>query len=110
MLDRPLQEKFSQHWGSYVRLVELISKSFGVILLSGDVHMSCFLRSECGLSYNVTEFTSSGLTHSLVDNFWTNLAAPFVNGILGSAFQVPNRKIFTGRSFGGVVVVCHAFF
>lgn len=66
--------------------------------------MSSFSRSDCGFSYNVTEFTSSGLTHSLVDNFWTSLVVPFADGFLKSLFQLEGHRIFTGRSFGGVEV------
>jgi hypothetical protein len=89
---------------SFSFLLFFVRKTPGVIILSGDVHMSCFSRSSCGMAYNVTEFTSSGLTHSLVDNFWTSMLVPFADGILKSTFQLEGYPIFTGRSFGGVEV------
>ncbi len=100
MFDRPLQEKFSQHWPSYERLAAMINRANGVIVLSGDVHMSSFLRSDCGLSYNVTEFTSSGLTHTILDNAFTRLAAPFVQTWFRSRFELGSTVI--KRSFGVV--------
>jgi alkaline phosphatase D len=96
--DRPLQEKFSQSFAAYQRLAGLLAGVRGVVVLSGDVHMSSFLRSDCGLSYNVTEFTSSGLTHTVLDNAFTRLAAPFVHGWLRSRFEV--GRTVTERSFG----------
>lgn len=79
-------------------------KTRGVVILSGDVHMSSFQRSACGFSYNVTEFTSSGLTHSLLDNAWTRLAAPLVDGLWRSVFQAAGTHVFVGRAFGGVEI------
>jgi alkaline phosphatase D len=98
VFDRALQEKFSQHFASYERLAGLLRRRRGVVLLSGDVHMSSFLRSDCGLSYNVTEFTSSGLTHTIMDTAITRLFAPFVHSWLRSRFEVGNTV--TERSFG----------
>lgn len=97
-LDRGLQEKFGQPWRSYERLAGLISKSRGVILLSGDVHHSSFLRSECGLSYPVTEFTSSGLTHSWMDTPILRAFEPLLHNVGRSRFEID--RAFTNRSFG----------
>lgn len=58
-------------WGNFPhevdRLKQLIAESTakGVILLSGDRHISEFSRASIdGLSYPLVDFTSSGLTHS----------------------------------------------
>lgn len=58
-------------WGNFPhevdRLKNLIkdSKAKGVIVLSGDRHISEFSKSEIdGISYPLIDFTSSGLTHS----------------------------------------------
>jgi alkaline phosphatase D len=58
-------------WGNFPheveRLKELIvtSKAKGVLLLSGDRHISEFSRTEVeGLDYPLVDFTSSGLTHA----------------------------------------------
>ena len=58
-------------WGNFPdetdRLKELISNSGakGVIVLSGDRHISEFSRAEIdGLAYPLIDFTSSGLTHA----------------------------------------------
>ena len=58
-------------WGNFpleVKKLESIiveSGAKGVILLSGDRHISEFSRAEIdGLSYPLVDFTSSGLTHS----------------------------------------------
>eukprot|EP00347_Sterkiella_histriomuscorum_P005565 403356122 len=53
----------------YQRLLDLIKqyKKSGVFLLSGDVHHSQLLSPKCklnGLGYELTEITSSGLTHT----------------------------------------------
>ncbi len=61
-------------WGNFphevVRLQNLISesKAKGVIILSGDRHISEFSSQELeGLSYPLIDFTSSGLTHAYRD-------------------------------------------
>ena len=58
-------------WGNFPleveKLEEVIAQSGakGVILLSGDRHISEFSRADvAGLSYPLVDFTSSGLTHS----------------------------------------------
>lgn len=58
-------------WGNFPhevdKLIELIksSKAKGVLLLSGDRHISEFSRMTIqGLKYPLVDFTSSGLTHS----------------------------------------------
>ena len=61
-------------WGNFPhevdRLKNLIvdSKAQGVLILSGDRHISEFSRSEIdGLSFPLIDFTSSGLTHAYHD-------------------------------------------
>lgn len=58
-------------WGNFPHEVELLkntilnSKAEGVLLLSGDRHISEFSQTTVeGLPYLLTDFTSSGLTHS----------------------------------------------
>lgn len=58
-------------WGNFPHEVDKLerllvdSNAKGVILLSGDRHISEFSKKEVnGLSYPVIDFTSSGLTHS----------------------------------------------
>jgi alkaline phosphatase D len=60
-----------EKWGNFPhevdRLKKLIAESGanGVLILSGDRHISEFSRtSVAGLSYPLIDFTSSGLTHS----------------------------------------------
>jgi alkaline phosphatase D len=98
VFDRPLQEKFSQPFANYERLAQLLAPTSGVILLSGDIHMSSFFKSKCGLSYEITEFTSSGLTHSLGDTLLTSALKPFVNTLFKSQFEVVDA--FADKSFG----------
>ncbi|WP_313795022.1 alkaline phosphatase D family protein [Flagellimonas zhangzhouensis] len=58
-------------WGNFPTEVEKLeqmiaeSKANGVIILSGDRHISEFSKTEVeGLNYPLIDFTSSGLTHS----------------------------------------------
>ncbi|MEC8831100.1 MAG: alkaline phosphatase D family protein, partial [Bacteroidota bacterium] len=58
-------------WGNFPLEVEKLEQTItqsgakGVIILSGDRHISEFSRAEVhGLSYPLVDFTSSGLTHS----------------------------------------------
>ncbi len=62
-------------WGNFPheteRFIDLVvkSKAKGVIILSGDRHISDFSKKEVeGLSYPLIDFTSSGLTHSATVN------------------------------------------
>ena len=60
-------EKWANHPHEVDRMLEVIKKSGakGVILLSGDRHISEFSKMQVkGLSYPLIDFTSSGLTHS----------------------------------------------
>ena len=62
-------EKAMEEWGNFPlerqKLFELIetTKANGVILLSGNVHYSEISQTDEG-SYPLTDFTSSGMTHS----------------------------------------------
>ncbi|MDF0715803.1 alkaline phosphatase D family protein [Muricauda sp. 334s03] len=58
-------------WGNFPLEIEKLenmiaqSKAKGVMILSGDRHISEFSRNDvAGLSYPLVDFTSSGLTHS----------------------------------------------
>ncbi|WP_431122225.1 alkaline phosphatase D family protein [Flagellimonas flava] len=58
-------------WGNFPKEVERMnqlisnSKSKGVMILSGDRHISEFSKTQLeGMSYPLIDFTSSGLTHS----------------------------------------------
>ena len=60
-------EKWANHPSEVEKLKKLIVKSNakGVIVLSGDRHISEFSRTNInGLAYPLIDFTSSGLTHS----------------------------------------------
>ena len=60
-------EKWENHPSEVLKMKKLIvdSKAKGVLLLSGDRHISEFSKvSVPGLSYPLVDFTSSGLTHS----------------------------------------------
>ena len=61
-------------WGNFPLEVEKMENTIiesgakGVIILSGDRHLSEFSRAKLqGLSYPLIDFTSSGLTHSYTD-------------------------------------------
>ncbi|NQZ44905.1 MAG: alkaline phosphatase family protein [Flavobacteriaceae bacterium] len=59
-------EKWANHPHEVDRLIEMIktSKAKGVIVLSGDRHISEFSSKDIGLTYPLIDFTSSGLTHA----------------------------------------------
>lgn len=66
---------FGETWGNFLLEVERLkntivnSKVKGVVLLSGDRHISEFSKTKVtNLSYPLIDFTSSGLTH-VYDNF-----------------------------------------
>ncbi|WP_405604771.1 alkaline phosphatase D family protein [Polaribacter sp. Asnod1-A03] len=61
-------------WGNFPHEVDKLkktivdSKAKGVLLLSGDRHISEFSKTEdSNISYPIIDFTSSGLTHSYTD-------------------------------------------
>ncbi len=63
-------EKWANHPHEVDKLKQLIknSNAKGVIILSGDRHISEFSKTEVeGLPYPLIDFTSSGLTHSYAD-------------------------------------------
>lgn len=101
-VDRPIQERAGQPWSSHERLMKLFSKSSGVVLLSGDVHCSNFLQSRCGLSYDVTEFTSSGMTHSWLTVPMQRWLEPLLHSVGRSRFEL--NRTFTGLSFGMLTI------
>lgn len=59
------------------------------------------MRSDCGFSYNVTEFTSSGLTHTVATQLG-RLAEPFCNTLFRSRYNV--GPFVLDRSFGDVSI------
>lgn len=66
---------FGETWGNFLLELERLkntivnSKVKGVVLLSGDRHISEFSKTKVtNLSYPLIDFTSSGLTH-VYDNF-----------------------------------------
>ncbi|MCL6265371.1 alkaline phosphatase D family protein [Flagellimonas myxillae] len=63
-----------ESWGNFPKEIEKMnqlitnSKAKGVIMLSGDRHISEFSKTVLeGMSYPIVDFTSSGLTHSYAD-------------------------------------------
>lgn len=63
-----------ESWGTFPHEVDTLknlikdSKATGVVLLSGDRHISEFSSTDIeGLSFPLVDFTSSGLTHSYTD-------------------------------------------
>lgn len=67
-LDAPMIEKWTGP--HYVRLMRLLAPLRGVLLLSGDVHVSSLHRSACATGGRMlTELTSSGVTHTHLDQF-----------------------------------------
>ncbi|KIX20169.1 alkaline phosphatase [Flavobacterium sp. 316] len=81
-------------WGNFPHEVDKLerllvdSNAKGVILLSGDRHISEFSKKEVnGLSYPVIDFTSSGLTHSS-----TNFSGE------PNSFRI--GEVVTSKSFG----------
>ncbi|MEM9235352.1 MAG: alkaline phosphatase D family protein [Verrucomicrobiota bacterium] len=71
-------QKGMDEWGNFPRerqrLLDLMGKTNGVVLLSGNVHFAEISRLSDGVAYPLTELTSSGMTH--------------INEIYGAA---PNR-------------------
>lgn len=60
-------EKWANHPAEVDKMKQIISssKAKGVIILSGDRHISEFSKTDVeGMSYPLLDFTSSGLTHS----------------------------------------------
>ena len=88
-------QKGMDEWGNFPRerqrLINLIGKANGVILLSGNVHFAEISRLNEGVTYPLTEFTSSGMTH-----------------INESYAKAPNRyrvgEPFVGLNFGMVEI------
>ena len=81
-------------WGNFPHEVDKLerllvdSKAKGIIILSGDRHISEFSRKEVnGLSYPLIDFTSSGLTHSSTN--FSGEPNPFLVG-----------EVVTAKSFG----------
>ena len=81
-------------WGNFPHEVNKLqnvivnSKAKGVLLLSGDRHISEFSRMSVeGLSYPLIDFTSSGLTHS-----YTNFSGE------NNKYRV--GKVVSGKSYG----------
>ncbi|ALJ01765.1 alkaline phosphatase D family protein [Rufibacter tibetensis] len=69
--DQHPYEKWANFPAARQRLFDLLvkTKTKGVVLLSGDRHIGEFSRIDInGLDYPVYDITSSGLTHSSVDN------------------------------------------
>ncbi|CAG9324234.1 unnamed protein product [Blepharisma stoltei] len=56
------------HRKSYQKLLYLLNKTPGVILLSGDVHMGEILKNTCE-NFPIYEITSSGMTHTAFTTF-----------------------------------------
>jgi len=104
-LDKLVQEKFSDFHRSYARLSQLLRKVDGVILLSGDVHSASYLRSDCGFSYEITELTASGLTHTIVDHLKGSekVANYLARTFMRSKYNLKDRH-YVGRHFGSVVI------
>ncbi|ETV91430.1 hypothetical protein, variant 1 [Aphanomyces invadans] len=78
--------KIGESWSKFpkarARLLSLIqsSRASGVILLSGDVHFAEINQVRCGDAYNLTEISSSGMTHA-----WK-----LMRGVIGPAFTLAN--------------------
>ena len=53
--------------GERQRLVDTLSGSNGVVLVSGDRHFGALYRDSFGMPYSLTELTASGMTHSWLD-------------------------------------------
>ncbi|WP_375324954.1 alkaline phosphatase D family protein [Flagellimonas sp. GZD32] len=81
-------------WGNFPKEVEKLeqmiaeSKAKGVIILSGDRHISEFSKTEVeGLNYPLIDFTSSGLTHSY-------------SSFSGEPNQFREGKVVSDKSYG----------
>lgn len=60
-------QKGMDEWGNFPkereRLIDLLGKTKGAVLFSGNVHFAEISRITEGVSYPLTELTSSGMTH-----------------------------------------------
>ena len=81
-----------ERWGNFplerARLLKLLSRANGVVLLSGDRHIGAIYRESEGLPYPLYEATASGFTHP-----WAGASEPG-----------PNRlgDLFTEQHYGTV--------
>lgn len=88
------------HEKSRKRMLKILEKHPNSILVSGDVHYSEMLEVTCS-GLRVFEFTSSGLTHSIQNNYgplseiFISLWYPYTYNI------IPRRKF---KSFGSIEV------
>ncbi|KAF8818760.1 phosphodiesterase/alkaline phosphatase D family protein [Cardiosporidium cionae] len=91
----------SENWNHFPeskkRLIRLLKKTKprGLILLSGDVHFAEILGEEEGL----LEITSSGLTHSIVEDFYFYPLFKLLLPFFGKQRRRLNDYYF-GRNFG----------
>jgi alkaline phosphatase D len=91
----PDDRMFPETWykKSKDRLLEMINKRNGVILLSGDVHFGEIMKLHAGcneVGYDLIEMTSSGLTHTLNDNFI--FAKSMVDGIFPDTYSTDKDR------------------
>lgn len=92
-------ETYNKHPASQAKLLALLAKTrtAGVVLLSGDVHMAEMNRVQCGFFYPLYELTSSGITHS-----WSG-AREIAVRLVSSGYRRLG-PIYTGRNVGEVAV------
>lgn len=83
-----------ERWGNFplerARLLKLLARANGVVLLSGDRHIGAIYRESAGLPYPLYEVTASGFTHP-----WGAASEPG-----------PNRvgELFTEQHYGSVEI------
>jgi len=121
-----------ESWGHFPeerdRLLRLLNKLPGLLLISGDVHHADVLDALAGIYpqqrqqriHGIIEVTSSGLTHSCVGPFYGALCAPILRAFATNRFRgvtLDNRQrgevgdssianhgeyFYTGRNYGTI--------
>ena len=120
-----------ESWGHFPeerdRLLRLLNKLPGLVLISGDVHHADVLDALAGIqphqrqqrTHGIVEVTSSGLTHSCVGPFYGPLCAPILRAFATNRFRgviLDNQRgregdssiayhgeyFYTGRNYGTI--------
>lgn len=77
----------------------------GVVFISGDVHFGEIARFDCGLTYPVYDFTSSGLTEAVKDKapFPLSVVLAYCSWIMPHTMRIMNSRCTTKSCIYGKV-------
>lgn len=82
------------------RLLRLLQRTPGAILLSGDVHYAEILDASSSI---VTEVTSSGLTHVCTKHIYGAICHPLLSTFTAHRSN-PNAGYYIGRNYGSLAI------